>query len=508
MRSSRLPHRQTTDFLSSGNCNQRMSVIPCSPRFMHRSLWLLAATVLGACSGASNDGGRNGVGGSGLAGSESTGGSITGSSTPGSSVGSAATGGSTTGNAATGGTATGGTVSTASPTGGAATGGKANGGSATGGAATGGKSNGGNSTGGALNGGSPATGGKANGGSSPGGAATGGKANGGNSTGGALSGGSPTTGGSAAGGATSTSSAFGQCRFHFGTNDSYLKSNTAMRAEMDYYQPGWMGTNGDTFDQSYVCTYAASGNAMANLVPVVVSYIAAGYAKRHHSLCDCNVSGCSNGDLCKSGAQYINQDWSAILTEYQSFANGYATNCNGLGTTRPIIFKMEPDWYQYTISNQSAPWTAAQAGSKMTELVNTLKAKLPLARFAVDVSPWVGSNGKDNGASWYSNFNMGLFTFIATSGGGTSASTSLIRGDNLMTWSGLNSVTGKAILADTGYGANGGSAGHDAAWDVVSNINSRIADGVVAITQYNPNSNWGTTISGIRSQLSAPKYCP
>ncbi|HEY5960891.1 MAG TPA: hypothetical protein VIV60_30255, partial [Polyangiaceae bacterium] len=127
---------------------------------------------------------------------------------------------------------------------------------------------------------------------------------------------------------------------------------------------------------------------------------------------------------------------------------------------------------------------------------------------AVDVSPWIGSNGKDNGASWYSNFDMSLFTFVATSGGGTSASTSLIRSANLMTWSGLNSVTGKAILADTGYGANGGSAGHDSAWDSASNINSRIADGVIAITQYNPNSNWGTTISGIRSQLSKPKYCP
>lgn len=336
-----------------------------------------------------------------------------------------------------------------------------------------------------------------------------------------ATGGTTSTGGSKAvggttstGGNTSSGAAFSQCRFHFGTNDSYLKTNTAMLAQMDYYQPGWMGTNGDTFDQSYVCDYAASNNSLKNLVPVVVSYIAAGYVKRHHNLCDCNVSGCAAGDLCKSGAQYITQDWASILTEYQSFANGYASNCNGLGTTRPIIFKMEPDWYQYTITGQSAPWTFAQAGAKMTELVNVLKAKLPMAHFAIDVSPWVGTsptaggNGGDHGAAWFSNFNMSLFTFIATSGGGTNGDSDKIRDSNLMTWSGLNSATKKPILADTGYGANGGSAGHDAEWDVVSNLNGRIASGVVALTQYNPNNNWGTTISGIRSQLSTPKYCP
>jgi hypothetical protein len=103
---------------------------------------------------------------------------------------------------------------------------------------------------------------------------------------------------------------------------------------------------------------------------------------------------------------------------------------------------------------------------------------------------------------------MSLFTFTATSGGGTNAGSAYLRDANLMTWAGLNSVTGKPILADTGYGANGVSAGHDSNWDVASNLNARIANGVVAITQYNATSTWGTTISGIRSSLNTPKYCP
>lgn len=322
------------------------------------------------------------------------------------------------------------------------------------------------------------------------------------SAGGATSSGGVTS----TGGTTSKGSAFSQCRFHFGTIDSVAKNaGASMIGQLDFFTPGWMGTNGDTFDQAYVCEEGKQGAVLGNLVPVVVSYIAAGYVKRHHNLCDGNVSGCSGGDLVKNGAQYIAQDWSAILAEYKSFAAGYA-NC--WGTTRPIIFEMEPDWYQYTISNQSAPWTPAQAGSRMTELVNTLKASLPNARFSIDVSPWVDANGTDNGKAWFANFDLSLFTFVNTSGGGTNANTTKIRSSNNMTWSGLGQVTGKPILADTGYGANGVSAGHDPNWDSASNINARIADGVISIAQYNPNGGWGNTISGIRSQLSTPKFCP
>jgi hypothetical protein len=122
----------------------------------------------------------------------------------------------------------------------------------------------------------------------------------------------------------------------------------------------------------------------------------------------------------------------------------------------------------------------------------------------MDISPWISNNG----SGWYPNFDMSLFTFINTSGGGTAADSTKIRTNNSMTWAGVSQVAGKPILADTGYGANGGSAGPDPAWDVAANINARIADGVVSISQYNPANTWGTTISGIRSQLNAPKVCP
>jgi len=259
----------------------------------------------------------------------------------------------------------------------------------------------------------------------------------------------------------------------------------------------------DTFDMGDVCTEAKAGGALASLVPVIVAYVAAYYAKRHSGLKDCNVG---TPSLCQTGAADIQQNLSAIVNVYKSYAQGFAS-C--YGTSQPIVFEMEPDWYQYTASTQSQPMTPTMAGTTMTEFVNAIKSALPNAFFSMDVSPWVAPcNGSDNGAQWFANFDMSLFTFVNTSGGGTNANTATIRSSNAMTWAGLHRVTGKPILADTGYGANGVAAGLDPNWDIAADVNARMTDGVVSISQYNPGGSWGSIISGIRGQLGAPGSCP
>lgn len=376
-----------------------------------------------------------------------------------------------------------------------------------GGHATGGSSTGGNfSTGGVgvpSGGALPGSGGQQ---PSSGGTATGGGdfGTGGDIPGG--DGGSPGSGGDAAGGAPSggtggggNNKVFSECRFHFGAIREYALDHPSIRAQIDYFTPGWMGLQ-NTFDQGYVCDDL--NGPLAGKVPVVVAYVSAFYAKREQNLHDCNVG---QPDLCTYGAKIIKDHLDTIVEVYRNYARGYA-NCLG---NKPIIFEMEPDWYQYTLSNQTDPLTAAQAGQIMTRYVQAMKEHLPNAYFSMDISPWVPpNNGSDHGANWYSNFDMSLFTFINTSGGGTEANNAKIRSTNNMTWAGVSSVTGKPVLADTGYGVNGASSGHDAIWDVVGNINARINDGVLGLNQYNPNPNWGNTIASIRSQLATPKFCP
>jgi len=359
--------------------------------------------------------------------------------------------------------------------------------------------------------------GGASGGASSGGASTGGAgvAGGGVASGGASgaagAGSGGVSGGTAgAGGATAMNQVFAQCRLHFGTIDSKAKDNPSMIPELDFFTPGWMGL-ADTFDQGYVCDEGKPGATLGKLVPVIVAYVSAFYVKRHHgSLCDCNVNECGQtdgkaNDLCHFGSQYIQQDLAAIVAVYESYAKGYAA-C--YGTTRPIVFEMEPDFYQYTGGSQGDPMTKQEAGTIMGQFVSALRKYLPNAHFSIDISPWVDDNGQSNGKDWYSHFDLSQFTFVNTSGGSTLGANTKIRSDNNMTWSGVSQVTGKGVLADTGYGANGVSAGHDANWDDVSNLNARIADGVVSVSQYNPKSDWGGTISSMRGQLKPPKFCP
>ena len=450
-----------------------------------------SASRTGGTTGLASSGGSTQAGGSTSSNTTSAGGSGGAASTASSVGGSSNSGGASSGGSGAGGAQTGGVTSRGGTSGGSASGGViASGGSASGGVIA---------SGGSASGGATASGGSASGGTTARGGTT---ASGGLASGGTTAkGGTTATGGNATGGSTGTPPAgkvFSQCRFHFGTIDSQAKNGGAsMISQLDFFTPGWMM---GTFNQGYVCTESASGGALAGLVPVDVTYIAANYVKNQNKLCDCNVSGCSGGNLCNYGAQYITQDWSTILSQYTSNSTGFAACLGG----RPIIFEMEPDWYQYYAGGQTQAWTPAQAGTNMTALVNALKSSLPNAVFSMDISPWIPNNG----SAWYTSFDMGLFTFINTSGGGTAANNTKIRSNNAMTWAGVHQVTGKPILADTGYGANGGSAGPDAAWDVPANINARIADGVVSISQYNPSSSWGSTISGIRSQLSTPSICP
>jgi len=314
-------------------------------------------------------------------------------------------------------------------------------------------------------------------------------------------GGGGDAGGGSGGSGVNAVDVFGSCRFHFGAIDQFARNNPDIAAQLDFFTPGWMGVS-DTFDQGYVCDDTESGGPLEGLVPVVVAYVAAFYAKRHSGLNDCNVG---SPDLCTHGALYIKDNLESILNVYRSYAEGYA-NC--YGTERPIVFEMEPDYYQYTYDSQTNPMTPAEAASIMNQFVGAIRERLPNAVFSMDISPWVApNNGEDHGAEWFSNFDMSLFTFVNTSGGSTDASAEKIRDSNNMTWSGVSSASGKGVLADTGYGVNGSSAGHDQNWDNPAFINSRIADGVVSISQYNPSSNWGSTIAQIREQLDAPPGC-
>ncbi|MDP9036171.1 MAG: hypothetical protein M3O50_15330, partial [Myxococcota bacterium] len=316
---------------------------------------------------------------------------------------------------------------------------------------------------------------------------------------------------------------FPQCRFHFGTIDGIAKTaGSGVISQLDMFTSGWIGSSAGV--PTSVCNETKPGAVLAGKVPTLVAYIISFTARKAPGWClaDCNANNanCSPAsDLCTKGADYIRQNMTTqILPAYRTNAQAFAQAC---GTTRPMIWEMEPDYYQYFAAAQGGgargqpggPLSGAEAANYMSQIIAAVRQSLPNVVFSMDTSPWMPNNGcpgtnPTTNPGWYSYFNMDDFTFVNTSGGGTLAGSPSIR-TGQATWAGIHRCSGnKPILADTGYGAAGTPSGPDPAWDLPANINARIADGVVSITQYNPGgSSWGATLAAARPSLMTPAQC-
>ena len=223
--------------------------------------------------------------------------------------------------------------------------------------------------------------------------------------------------------------------------------------------------------------------------PVFYAYIIA----KSSGLGDCDAG----GGLCSQGAAYLQGNFNKVKGIYENYAQKTAST---YGTEKPVIWLMEPDYFQYFSGGQSVHLSYQDASNYLNQLMDAVLKYLPNAFFSLDISPW---NNDQN--TWISCFDMKRFSFMHTSGGRTEAGGDRIRYDNNnnVTWSQVNSASGKCIIADDGYGSGGGTIGHDGTWDDLNNIKNRINNGVTAITQKAPKSDWGPTISNLKSSLSS-----
>ena len=221
-----------------------------------------------------------------------------------------------------------------------------------------------------------------------------------------------------------------------------------------------------------------------NLTPVFYAYVIAEWDK-HLGNQDCDVS---TPNHCTNGAETIRNEWNTILSRYTAMAQGVAQDYGTSGTT---IWLIEPDFFQYSVSGDDHDTRFNQVGggipdaelcgTRFNQIVAAIKAVLPNAKIAVDISPWLN----DGIITWYANFDQSKVDYLFTSGGRTQGDQSRIRSDNnnLLTWAGASAAMGgKKIIADDGYGVGGGAEENYDDWMSVSNLNARIADGVIGIT--------------------------
>ena len=265
------------------------------------------------------------------------------------------------------------------------------------------------------------------------------------------------------------------CRFNFGTG---WNGPTATYAQAADYVTIWAGSDEDfnIYWTGAMLNACKPGGKLAGKTPVYYSYIIAFTARRDLQLKDCNVG---TPNLCEQGANFMRQKKTRILAQYEKYASETA---KVWGTQNPIVWMMEPDYYQYAsdTKQQGGPLTFQEAGAYMGDLVAAVRKHLPNAVFSLDISPWIS-----NPTSWYGAFKMSDFTYMNTSGGGTEAANARIRTANPMTWKSVHDLTKKPIIADDGYGVAGCPTFHDATWDSPANLKARIGDGVIAISQAN-----------------------
>ncbi len=286
---------------------------------------------------------------------------------------------------------------------------------------------------------------------------------------------------------------FDPSRFNFGADWDFLSKNlSGSVADGIDYATIWL--NDPSFNQYW------HGDMLKfcrdkGKTPVFYAYIIA----KSSGLGDCDV----NGGLCHKGAEYLRNNFNAIKGKYEDYAQ---KTSSVYGTSKPIIWLMEPDYFQYfSDGRQSVKLSYQDAATYMNEMIACVKKHLPNALFSLDISPW-----NNDQSSWINSFDKSKFSFMHTSGGRTEAGGDRIRYDNNnnVTWASVNQISGKCIIADDGYGQGGGSTGHDPTWDDLNNIKNRINNGVAAITQKSPRTDWGNTINSLKSSLSGnPTKC-
>ena len=306
---------------------------------------------------------------------------------------------------------------------------------------------------------------------------------------------------------------FDPCQFNFGaawqgTHEEYFYYNG-----LDYVSI-WLGDNNrySVFERRMV-----EMSLQTHATPMIYAYVIAEFGK-DMGMDDCDVARArGKQSLCVYGADLIREYFvDSILYRYRSYADGLASQVRyKIDSTKKYepIWMIEPDFYQYSemaseqsVANhgeeqQNGGIPDSMMGVYFKQIVDTIKAYLPDAKIAIDISPWVSDKDSMGLEKWFSNFDMSLVDYVSTSGGRTLANSEKIRSANKLTWKKLYDTLKKPILADVGYSTGGKATKHDTTWDDISNLEARAKDGVVGVMQMDAALDYPLRASYIRSRL-------
>lgn len=311
---------------------------------------------------------------------------------------------------------------------------------------------------------------------------------------------------------TAFSAEFSLCTFNFGVDwgqhiskhCDYYRPNCKSLSDMQIpanitFMSSFVGWTQDGSTKVTPAPKADKEGAMLddaktlNVTPVWYTYIIAEGAKLAKNLSDCNTGGGSS-TLCVGGAAYIKENRSKILEQYSSFATFAASRW---GTSKTMIWALEPDFIQYTEGSQSSPLSMADGKKLLSDIIDVIQSKMPNAWISMDISPW-----KKQSEVIPALVPLDKVKFMNTSGGISLPGANIKNGE--AKWSDVFSASGgMGMIADDGYGTGGSATSPNPGWSDVNNIKARIGDGVIGIMEALPGSSWGNTIATLNTQLAS-----
>lgn len=183
----------------------------------------------------------------------------------------------------------------------------------------------------------------------------------------------------------------------------------------------------------------------SNKIPVFYSFIIGFEAYNLKFLNDdCDHS----PNICQKGSQFIRTNKKHILEKYRHQSYQIAEIITKKGF---CVFLIEPFFWNYYgyQSQQGNPLTGYEMRSLFDEIVFIIKEYLPNAAIAWNINPKLS---EDEMKVWWGFFqNSTNIDFIYTNGADSHGEISQILPNNL-TWKFMSSLTGKKIIADSGYG--------------------------------------------------------
>lgn len=234
----------------------------------------------------------------------------------------------------------------------------------------------------------------------------------------------------------------------------------------------WVLSTWDQHNTDWLSKFTKSENI--NKTPYLYMYVAAGKARSDWNLEDCNVGVEKSRTLCYRGAEYLRNNRSEVNQAYINSANNIKKI---YGNSREIALHIEPDFYQYTGSEQlNGGLSFAEAAKDLNLWTDTIKEILPNARLVMDVSPW-----NSDLRTWSNNLKNFDYAGIvgkqlSPNGDGTTPA-----GIDGKSYAKISQETGKQLILDDSHGVGGYWLPFDYNWSNKSLAQERLNDGVVAV---------------------------